>query len=183
MFQFFSAFGKIQVNYLCFCFLSFLFYGLLVWQIHKLTSSFLFISYYHHFTLSEFFTSASAGGHLLESEWQRVSSGFQDSSQYFGCSQQSCSLDDLNSFSNFQFIQPIFKAFGDHSKCTKYNWYHCHSHVPQLFYFSGKIQVFVYLFAFIYFHPVVDQNDKIHLTVSSFFLLINIKSDLLAGIR
>ena len=31
-----------------------------------------------------------------------------------------------------------------------YDWYHYH-HVPQLLHLSGKIQVFVYFFAFFYF--------------------------------
>ena len=42
---------------------------------------------------------------------------------------------------------------------------------PSFFLFSGKIQVFVYLFAFSYFHFVVRWNKKTFHMVSSFFLL------------
>ena len=55
----------------------------------------------------EFFTSALADGLSLEFEWQQVSSSFQDSSQYFGHSQQHCSLDDFHSSSNFQVLQSL----------------------------------------------------------------------------
>ena len=43
-------------------------------------------------------------------------------------------------------------------------------HVPLLFQFSGKIQVFTSLFAFFYFPSVVRWKGKIHKTVNSLFL-------------
>ena len=46
----------------------------------------------------------------------------------------------------------LAQAFGNRSKCTIYNWYHRHLHAPLIFWLSGKIQVFVYLFTFFYFH-------------------------------
>ena len=66
--------------------------------------------YYYHFTPYKFFTLA--GGLSLESEWQQVSSGLQDSSQYSGWSQQCFSLDDLDSLSDFQFLQSLSKPLG-----------------------------------------------------------------------
>ena len=60
--------------------------------------------------------------------------------------------------------------FGDHSKGTNYNWYHRHPHVPQLFFSSGKILVFAYVFAFSHFHAIVRWNDKIHKMTNSFLL-------------
>ena len=56
-------------------------------------------------------------------------------------------------------IPPVFllQALGDPFKSTNYSCYH--RHLPHLFQFSGKVQVFVYLFAFFYFYPVVRQND------------------------
>ena len=43
--------------------------------------------------------------------------------------------------------------------------------LPQLIQLSGKIQIFVYLFAFFYFHFVVRRNSKIHQMTDSFFLV------------
>ena len=57
------------------------------------------------FTPLEFFTSVLADGFSLESEWQQVSSGLQDSSQDSGCSQECCHLDSLNPSANFQVLQ------------------------------------------------------------------------------
>ena len=36
--------------------------------------------YYHQYTLCEFFTPTLAGGYLLETEWQQISSGLPDCS-------------------------------------------------------------------------------------------------------
>ena len=69
----------------------------------------------------------------LESEWQQVSSDLQDYSQYSVHSQQSCSLDGLDSSTDFQLLQSLYQSFGDWSKCTNYNWYNHPLHVPQLF--------------------------------------------------
>ena len=53
--------------------------------------------------------------------------------QYSGWSQQCCSLDSLNSSSDFQILQSFFQACEDRSKCTNYNWYHYHHHVSSFF--------------------------------------------------
>ena len=31
---------------------------------------------------------------------------------------------------NFYVVGPFNNPFGDHSKCTHYNWYHCRLHFP-----------------------------------------------------
>ena len=54
-------------------------------------------------------------------------------------------------YSDLQFPQSPFQAFGEHFKGNNDNWYHCHFHAPLLFQLSGKIQVFFYfLFSFIF---------------------------------
>ena len=47
-----------------------------------------------------FFALSLADGLTLESKWQQVSSGLQDSSQYPVRSQKCCNLDGLDSFSD-----------------------------------------------------------------------------------
>ena len=69
----------------------------------------------------------------MKSEWQQVSSGLQDSSQYSSQSQQCFNLDGLDLSPDFQLFQSPFQAFWDHLKSTNYNWYHPHLYVPQLF--------------------------------------------------
>ena len=56
----------------------------------------------------------------MEYEWLQVSSGLPDSSEY---SQQRCSLEVLNSSSDFKFFQSFFQSFGNHSVYTNYNYY------------------------------------------------------------
>ena len=56
----------------------------------------------YYFIFGEIFKSALADGLLLESEWQQVTSGLQDSGQYSVRSQQCCGLNSLDSFSDFQ---------------------------------------------------------------------------------
>ena len=53
--------------------------------------------------------------------------------------------------SYFQFLKSSLQAFRNRSKFVKYNWYHCHPHVQQHFWFSGKVQVFVNRYLFILF--------------------------------
>ena len=56
-------------------------------------------------------TLAFADGLSPECEWQLISSGLQDSSQYFGRYQHWC-LNGLGSSSDFQLFQPPFQTFG-----------------------------------------------------------------------
>ena len=54
----------------------------------------------------------------LESEWQQVSSSFQEPSQYSGRSQQCCWLDGLYSFSYLQGLPSLYQSFGDCTECA-----------------------------------------------------------------
>ena len=62
------------------------------------------------------------------------------------------------------------RSFGDRSKFTNYNRYHCHFHIShhQLY---VKVQEFVYFFAYFHFHSMTRWNSKIKITSS--FLLLN----------
>ena len=113
-----------------------------------------------------------------------VSSGHRDSFDYSCRSQQFCSLNGLNS-SDFHFFQSFFQAFGDRSKYTNYNWYHRHTHVPDFFQFSGKVQVYVPLYAFFNFHSMVHlkENPQDYRFFWVFLMLFNTKFGLLVGIR
>ena len=107
------------------------------WQVFRNSVNwcvFLFFFLFIFFIYFYFFT----GGWLT--------AGLQDSSQYSSRSQQCCSLDGLDSPSNFQFLQSSSPAFSDRSVCTNYNWYHCHFHIPQLLSLSSKFQVLVSVF-------------------------------------
>ena len=61
--------------------------------------------YYYYYTPGEFFKPALADGLSLESEWQQISSGLRDSSQY---SQQCFNQDGFDSSSDFQLFQSSF---------------------------------------------------------------------------
>ena len=74
----------------------------------------------------EFFTSALTNGLSLKFEWLQISLSLQDFSQYSGRCWQCCSVDGLDSSSDFQ---SPFQAFNFCSKCANYNWYHCHPHL------------------------------------------------------
>ena len=103
-----------------------------VFSVFKLSTSLNFDDN-NYFTLWEFFTSVLADGFSLELEWQQVSSSLQDSSQYFGQSQQCCILDSLHLSHYFQVLQSLYQSFGDCTKSTNHNWYNRHFHVPQFF--------------------------------------------------
>ena len=80
-----------------------------------------------------FFLPALAVGLSLGSKGQQVFSGVQVSSQHSNRSKQCCSLGCLHSSSHFQVILPFYQSFGNCTKCTDYNWYNRHFHVPQFF--------------------------------------------------
>ena len=125
----------------------------------------------YYFTPCEFFTPVLTGGFLMKAEWQQVPSDLQNISQYSGQSQQCYNLDCLNSSFDFQFFQSLFHAFGEHSKCTNYNWYHCHSYIPQLFFLVLWQGTSICLsLCFLYFHFVIHWNGKIPKRASSFFV-------------
>ena len=94
-----------------------------------------------------------------------------------------CSLDCLRSSSYFQVPQSIYQSFGECTKCTNYNWYHRHFHVPQFFQFVSKVLEFILLFVFFQFYSVVSRDSKVENSAGSLFLLIIIRYGRLAGIR
>ena len=59
----------------------------------------------------------------------------------------------LNSFTDLQFTQSIFKVLDDYSKCSNYNWYHYN-----LFQLSGMVQVFVEFSPFFFFSLLEEPN-------------------------
>ena len=125
------------------------YYIALFWAFFFSVSLIYFLNvFFHLYLLLSYslgvFTLPWAGELSLESERQQVSLSLQESSQYSGRSQQCCSLDGLDFSTNFHFLCP-FQTFGDCSKCINYNWYNSPRHVPLIFFFSGKVQIFVYL--------------------------------------
>ena len=99
-----------------------------------------------------------ADGFSLEFEWQQVSSSFQDSSQDSGCS--------LPSLPGLLIIL----------------WHNRHFHVPQLFQFSSKVEELILRFTFLQIYLWSAGTAKSTILKILFFLLIIIRSGLLAGI-
>ena len=112
-----------------------------------------------------FFTLVLKSGFSLESGWQQVSSGLQDSLNYSCPSHQCWDLNCLDSSSNLQFPQVSFPGFGDRSIGAKYNWYSFYLIFP--LWFAAQRNPLVDKFSF----------DKFF----SNYLLINTKSGVLAG--
>ena len=79
-------------------------------------------NYFYYFIPCEFFPSV-LNGLSREFKWLQVSSDLQDSFKYSSWSQQCCSLDGLDSTSDFQFLMFFFHNF--FSKCNfYYHYYH-----------------------------------------------------------
>ena len=93
----------------------------------------------------KFFTPALADDLSLESEWQQVTSGLQDSSQYSSWPKKCWSLGDLCLSSNFQLTQALYQDFGYCSEYTNCNWYHHHFFVASLglIFWPGSGDLFV----------------------------------------
>ena len=64
----------------------------------------------NYLTPSEFFTSVLSSALSMEFEWQKVSSGLRDSSQYSSWSNGFYSLDGLDSSTDFQFIHSLLQT-------------------------------------------------------------------------
>ena len=68
---------------------------------------------------------------IITTVWVKASIlNLQDSLQYFDRSLQCCSLDGFHSSSYFRIPQTRHQSFDDYTKCTNYNRYYCHFHVP-----------------------------------------------------
>ena len=118
--------GQNITKVLILLFTFFQFYSVVSWdsKVHNFTSSLFFFFFFFFFCwlllglavwlrlgACKFFKSALAGGFSLEAEWQQISSGFQDFSLYSGRSQQYCSLDDIDSSSDFHLFQSSYHSF------------------------------------------------------------------------
>ena len=57
----------------------------------------------------------------------------QEPCEYSDRSQQCCSLDSLDSWTDNRFFQSFFQYFWNCYKCTNDNWYHHHTSLPQNF--------------------------------------------------
>ena len=128
---------------------------------------------HYYYTSHKFFALTLAGGLSRESDWQQVS-GLQDSSHYSGYSQQCCNLDGLDSSSDFQFFRLSFLALGNSSKCTIYNWYHRHLHVPKLFSSLAKskyLSIFLSYFLFTRYSVGITKSTIRQILFLFFFLL------------
>ena len=95
-----------------------------------------------------------------------------DSSQYSGLSQQQCSLDGIDSFSDLQLSNTLSNPLGTVPSAPTTIGIHCHPHFPKFLSPSGKVQIFVYLFTFFYSFFMVRWNGKIHYTAWSLFTII-----------
>ena len=123
-------------------------------------------SHYYNFTPCEFIIPALAVGLSLVSEKQQLSLSLLDSSQYSSLFQQCCILDDLDSSSDFQFLQSFFEAFRDRSKhrnCTITLMFH-----SVLALWQGPSICLSFHF-FFFFYSLIHRDSKIHLTM--FFLI------------
>ena len=81
---------------------------------------FFFLLYFHHYYhYRDLFASTLADGMSLYSEWYKVSSSLQDSSQYSDHFHYCCFLDSLHSSSKFHLLQiPTPKIFPVQSYCA-----------------------------------------------------------------
>ena len=102
----------------------------LMFSIHPLISKSTGIS-----TPRLLFTTVLGDGLSLRSEWQWVSSSFQNFSEYSGLSNLCCSLDDLCLSFYFNSSTPAYQGFGNRFERIFYHWYHCYFHVPELYFF------------------------------------------------
>ena len=87
--------------------------------LYQVVSSLIFfLRYYYYYYYCEIFAPAVIGGLSLESGWEQISSGLQDSPEYSSRTLQCCGLDDLDSSSDFQFLQSPFLTVKNRYKHT-----------------------------------------------------------------
>ena len=119
----------------------------------------------YYYTPGKFLIPDNAGEISLETKWQQLTSGLQHLSKYSGWAQQCGNLNGLDTLSDFQQILSPFQAFGNCFKYSKYNWYHCHSHVRQFFFFLVPWQCLSIFLSFL-FHlfllrgPLEQKNPQ-----------------------
>ena len=77
-------------------------------------------------------------------------------------------VDGLYLFFDFQVFQSLYRAFGNCSERTNYNWYHRHFHVP-LFFSSLAMSRYLSLFSLSFIFTVVHLNGKVQYSRGSLF--------------
>ena len=80
-------------------------------------------------------------------------------------------------------LKSLYQSFGDYTKSTNYNWYNCHFRVPQFFHSltrSRYLSFFSYSFSFIQWSAITAKTTILQVLS---FLLIIIRSGLMAEIR
>ena len=127
--------------------------------------------YSYCFTFGEFFAPGLTGG--VSREWQQISSGLSDYSQYSSRSKKNpvfwmaSILPPINSCTN-----TLPHSFGTVSGEPTLNWYYCHTHVPLFFFFFGNVQALSLFSLYFIFYSVVCCNGKIHYNTRSFFFFV-----------
>ena len=181
MFHCFFALWKSLRICLSFCFLLFSLCGLLEWQ-NSLDGNFFFLlnTIYYYFTLLIVFHISISRCLFFTGVW--VTACLRDSSQY-------AVVWMVSMLSYSQVLQSLFQSFGDCTKSSNYNWYHCHFHVLHFFSSICKVQVFIFLFTFFQFYcGLLGQQSPRFGNFSFFFfffffLLTITRSGHLAKIR
>ena len=79
--------------------------------------------------------------------------------------------------------QSLFHIFGEHSKSTIYTCIQRHLHVPQIFQFFGKIQLFVFSLFFIFIFTLWSAGTTNFTWWQVLFLLDNTRSSVLTSIE
>ena len=79
-------------------------------------------------------------------------------------------------------ISKSSNSFGDCTKSTNYNWYHCHLHVPQFFQ-SSKVQVLISVFRFLSILLCGQSGHQCPQFGKFFFCMIITRPGRLAEIR
>ena len=89
--------------------------------------------YYYYYTHWEFFTLPLIDdlSHLFD--WSQFYSGLHDSSKYSSWFYRCCDRDGVDFSSDLQFLRSLFQVFGDRSRCTDYNSFHCQPLFPLFF--------------------------------------------------
>ena len=77
----------------------------------------------------------------------------------------------------------MHQYFGDGTECTNYYSYHRYFYIQLVFQFSSKVYIFIALFAFLQFYPVISWNGEVNYLAGSLFLLFITRPGRLVEIR
>ena len=68
---------------------------------------------------------------------------------------------------------PTAMSSSHRTKCTNYNWYNCHLHVPQFFQFLNKVAILIFLFTFLQIYSVVRRDSNVDYFSNSLFFFLD----------